>query len=58
MINIATGERMLGIDWIMLAVFLAGIALMIGDLMAIAIGYFIVDFMLARVRAKEGRSFK
>ena len=58
MINIATGERMLGIDWIMLAVFLAGIALMIGDLMAISIGYFFVDFVLARARAREGRSFK
>lgn len=56
--NIATGERMLGIDWIMLTVFGLGVAGQIGDFMAIAIGYFIVDFMLARKRAREGRSFK
>ena len=62
--NIVTGERMLLIDKIMLGILIVGTALLVSgvtfivDLMAMAIGYFIVDTGLALGRAREGRSIK
>ena len=53
--NPITGERVILMDYIVLAAAPIGLVFGVDEFLYIAVGYFVVDILLARQRWREGR---